>query len=118
MNHLVILSAQLNWNTSATELAQKKKTPEKIELALFSDYDNINAPASYKFKVVLPKGIEGVGYWGIGGVGNFPYLLRRLALLSNSRYRRTFSLKFEDVCSGIGAKKKLLQITLNYVAWI
>ena len=69
MNHLVILSAQLNWNTSATELAQKKKTPEKIELALFSDYDNINAPASYKFKVVLPKGIKGVGYWGIGGVG-------------------------------------------------
>ena len=81
MNHLVILSAQLNWNTSATELAQKKETPEKIEVALFSDYDNINAPASYKFKVVLPKGIEGVGYWGIGGVGNFPYLLRRLALV-------------------------------------
>ena len=71
MNHLVILSAQLNWNTSATELAQKKKTPEKIELALFSDYDNINAPASYKFKVVLPKGIEGVGYGGIGGGGEF-----------------------------------------------
>ena len=40
MNHLVILSAQLNWNTSATELAQKKETPEKIEVALFSDYDN------------------------------------------------------------------------------
>ena len=53
-------------------IGAKKKTPEKIELALFSDYDNINAPASYKFKVVLPKGIEGVGYWGIGGWGILP----------------------------------------------
>ena len=43
-----------------------------------------------------------------------------VAVLSNSRYERTFSLKFEDVCSGIGATKttKLRQITFNYIAWI
>ena len=37
----------------------------------------------------------------------------QLLLLSNSRYRSTFSLKVEDVCSGIGAGKKTLQITVN-----
>ena len=43
-NHLVILSAQLNWNTSATKLAQKTKPIEEMTVHRFSDVDNTISP--------------------------------------------------------------------------